>query len=438
MVAAISVKYHDYDVGAVSFNSETGIGAFEYEPSFIKKGIELSPLKMPVSKTIFTFPGLDRATFKGLPGLIADSLPDDFGNVVLNAWVASQGRAPGDISPLERLQYTGKRGMGALTYSPVTRVRQFNASNVIEVQSLVAVAQEILNDRGSFNVALTPDGQQDKQAMLALMSVGMSAGGARPKAVLAFNKEFTQVRSGQTNAPEGFEHYLMKFDGVSEHNKTEETFGDPMGFGAMEYVYYLMARQCGIDISESHLLHEGDRRHFITKRFDRIGNRKVHIQTLNGIAHVSYKQPGSFSYEELIHTARQLRLSPQEAIQIFKRMVFNVIARNHDDHSKNFSFMLNEQYKWQLSPAYDIAYSYKPGNKWVNSHWMSLAGKRDNFVRQDFYGFERLSPIFTKSKINNIIDETLAVVSTWRTVATDNDVPQSLIEEVEQNLRLNI
>ncbi|WP_435237498.1 type II toxin-antitoxin system HipA family toxin [Psychromonas sp. PT13] len=438
MVDAINVKYHDHDVGAVSFNSDTGIGAFEYEPSFIKKGIELSPLKMPVSKTIFTFPGLDHATFKGLPGLIADSLPDDFGNVVLNAWVASQGRTPSDISPLERLQYTGKRGMGALTYAPATRVKQFNASNHIEVESLVAIAQEVLNERGDFNVALTSDGQQDKQAMLALMSVGMSAGGARPKAVLAFNEAFTQVRSGQTNAPDGFEHYLMKFDGVSEHNKNQETFGDPMGFGAMEYVYYLLARQCGIDMTDSHLLNEGDRRHFITKRFDRVGNRKVHIQTLNGMAHVSYKHPGSFSYEELIQVARQLRLSPQDALQIFKRMVFNVIARNHDDHTKNFAFMLNEQHQWQLTPAYDIAYSYKPGNKWVNSHWMSLAGKRDNFIRDDFYGFERLSPIFTKSKINDIIDRTLAVVSTWKTVAMENDVPKSLIEEVNQHLRLTI
>lgn len=438
MVDAINVKYHDHDVGAVSFDRETGIGAFEYEPSFIKKDIELSPLKMPASKTIFTFPGLDRATFKGLPGLIADSLPDDFGNVVLNAWVASQGRISSDISPLERLQYTGKRGMGALTYAPATRVKQFNASHHIEVESLVAVAQEVLNERSDFNVALTPDGQQDKQAMLALMSVGMSAGGARPKAVLAFNDAFTQVRSGQTNAPDGFEHYLMKFDGVSEHNKNQETFGDPMGFGAMEYVYYLLARQCGIEMTDSHLLNEGDRRHFITKRFDRIGNRKVHIQTLNGIAHVSYKQPGAFSYEELIQVARQLRLSPQDAIQLFKRMVFNVIARNHDDHTKNFAFMLNEQHQWQLSPAYDIAYSYKPGNKWVNSHWMSLAGKRDNFIRDDFYGFERLSPIFTKSKINDIIDHTVAVVSTWKKLAMEHDVPKSLVEEVNQHLRLTI
>lgn len=438
MVAAISVKYHDNAVGAVSFNEETGIGAFEYEPSFIKKGIELSPLKMPLSKKIYMFPGLDKQTFKGLPGLIADSLPDDFGNSVLNAWVASQGRSAGDISPLERLQYTGKRGMGALTYAPATRVKQFNSSNNIEIQSLVSVAQEILNDRNDFNVDLNGYGQQDKQAMLALMSVGMSAGGARPKAVLAFNEDFTKVRSGQTDAPKGFQHYLMKFDGVNQHSKDQETFGDPMGYGAMEYVYYLMANKCGITMTDSYLLNEGERRHFITRRFDRLGNKKLHTQTLNGMAHISYKYPGSFSYEELISVVRQLKLSPEEAMQIFKRMVFNVIARNHDDHSKNFSFTLNSDEVWQLSPAYDIAYSYKPGNKWVNSHWMSLAGKRDDFVRQDFYGFERLSPIFTKSKINNIIDKTSYEVSKWKSLAIENDVPKSLIDEVNGNLRLEI
>ena len=438
MVEAVSVKYQEHEVGALSFDNKTGLGAFEYEPSFIHKGIELSPLKMPLAKTIYSFPALDRDTFKGLPGLIADSLPDDFGNSVLNAWVARQGRSADSITPLERLQYTGKRGMGALTYSPATQVKKFNASNKIAIQSLVSVAQEILAERNNFSAQLKHHDQQDKEAMLALMSVGMSAGGARPKAVLAFNKDFTQVRSGQTDIPEGFKHYLMKFDGVSEHNKSSETFGDPMGFGAMEYVYFLMARRCGITMTDCHLLDEGDRRHFITERFDRIGNQKVHTQTLNGIAHVSYKQPGSFSYEELLGIARQLKLSSIEAMQLFKRMVFNVVARNHDDHAKNVAFILNEQNKWALSPAYDIAYSYKPGNKWVNNHWMSLAGKRDNFQRKDFYGFENLSPLFTKAKMNDVIDETIEIVSQWKKLATENEVPKSLIEEVNQNLRLHI
>ncbi|ELV8810543.1 type II toxin-antitoxin system HipA family toxin [Vibrio vulnificus] len=442
VMEVITITYQDDLVGAVSFDTEKGLGSFEYDPSFVKKGVELSPIKMPLSNRIYRFLELDFNTFKGLPGLIADSLPDDFGNAVLNAWVASQGRSPSDITPLQRLQYTGKRGMGALEYAPATKLRSLNASQQVEIQSLVSIAQEILDSRGNFEVELKQNGQDDREAMMSLLSVGMSAGGARPKAVLAFNEDFTQVRSGQTNVPSGFTHYLMKFDGVSEHNKNQETFGDPLGYGAMEFVYHLMANKCGVDMMPCRLLHEGNRRHFITQRFDRIKNSKVHVQTLNGLAHIDYKKPGSFSYAELFGIARQLKLSAVDAEQLFKRMTFNIIARNHDDHSKNFAFMLTQDRlkkdKWSLAPAYDLAYSYKPGSKWVNSHWMSLNGKRDNFTRSDFYSLERLSPIFNKRKIDDIIDTTIEHVSTWRQLAEEWDVPKTLIDEIQENLRLDI
>ncbi|MCA3883065.1 type II toxin-antitoxin system HipA family toxin [Vibrio vulnificus] len=437
VMEVITITYQDDLVGAVSFDTEKGLGSFEYDPSFVKKGVELSPIKMPLSNRIYRFPELDFNTFKGLPGLIADSLPDDFGNAVLNAWVASQGRSPSDITPLQRLQYTGKRGMGALEYAPATKLRSLNASQQVEIQSLVSIAQEILDSRGNFEVELKQNGQDDREAMMSLLSVGMSAGGARPKAVLAFNEDFTQVRSGQTNVPGGFTHYLMKFDGVSEHNKNQETFGDPLGYGAMEFVYHLMANKCGVDMMPCRLLHEGNRRHFITQRFDRIKNSKVHVQTLNGLAHIDYKKPGSFSYAELFGIARQLKLSAVDAEQLFKRMTFNIIARNHDDHSKNFAFMLKKD-RWSLAPAYDLAYSYKPGSKWVNSHWMSLNGKRDNFTRSDFYSLEKLSPIFNKRKIDDIIDTTIEHVSTWRQLAEEWDVPKTLIDEIQENLRLDI
>ncbi|MDK2638998.1 type II toxin-antitoxin system HipA family toxin [Vibrio vulnificus] len=442
VMEVITITYQDDLVGAVSFDTEKGLGSFEYDPSFVKKGVELSPIKMPLSNRIYRFPELDFNTFKGLPGLIADSLPDDFGNAVLNAWVASQGRSPSDITPLQRLQYTGKRGMGALEYAPATKLRSLNASQQVEIQSLVSIAQEILDSRGNFEVELKQNGQDDREAMMSLLSVGMSAGGARPKAVLAFNEDFTQVRSGQTNVPSGFTHYLMKFDGVSEHNKNQETFGDPLGYGVMEFVYHLMTNKCGVDMMPCRLLHEGNRRHFITQRFDRIKNSKVHVQTLNGLAHIDYKKPGSFSYAELFGIARQLKLSALDAEQLFKRMTFNIIARNHDDHSKNFAFMLKQDRlkkdKWSLAPAYDLAYSYKPGSKWVNSHWMSLNGKRDNFTRSDFYSLEKLSPIFNKRKIDDIIDTTIEHVSTWRQLAEEWDVPKTLIDEIQENLRLNI
>ncbi|MCY7295608.1 type II toxin-antitoxin system HipA family toxin [Alteromonas sp. a30] len=437
VMEVITITYQDDVVGAVSFDTEKGLGSFEYDPGFIKKGVELSPIKMPLANRIYSFPELDFNTFKGLPGLIADSLPDDFGNAVLNAWVAGQGRSPSDITPLQRLQYTGKRGMGALEYAPATKLRSLNASQQVEIQSLVSIAQEILDSRGNFEVKLKQNGQDDREAMMSLLSVGMSAGGARPKAVLAFNEDFTQVRSGQAKVPSDFTHYLMKFDGVSEHNKNQETFGDPLGYGAMEFVYHLMANKCGVDMMPCRLLHEGNRRHFITQRFDRIKNSKVHVQTLNGLAHVDYKKPGSFSYAELFGIARQLKLSAVEAEQLFKRMTFNIIARNHDDHSKNFAFILKKD-KWSLAPAYDLAYSYKPGSKWVNSHWMSLNGKRDNFTRSDFYSLEKLSHVFNKKKIDDIIDATIEHVSTWRQLAEEWDVPKTLIDEIQENLRLDI
>jgi serine/threonine-protein kinase HipA len=365
-------------------------------------------------------------------------LPDDFGNAVLNAWMASQGESPDDITPIQRLKYTGKRGMGALTYHPATQRKNLNASQHVEIESLVSIAQEILDKREQFSVTLNAQGQEDREAMMALMSVGMSAGGARPKAVLAFNDDFSRVRSGQTDAPEGFTHFIMKFDGVSEHNKDKETFGDPMGYGAMEYVYHLIAKACGIDMMPCRLLNEGNRRHFITRRFDRIGNKKRHVQTLNGIAHVSYKKVGSYSYAELFSIARELNLSPDDAMQIFKRMVFNVVARNHDDHSKNFGFMLDDQHQWKLTPAYDLAYSYKPESPWVNNHWMRLNGKQDNFTREDFYSFRKLSPIFTKRKIDRVIEETTEHFSTWKSLVAEHGVPPALLKLIGSNLRLTI
>lgn len=433
----INVSYHEQPVGALSFDTNKGLGAFEYSSSFIKTGIELSPLMMPLSEQIFSFPELDFNTFKGLPGLLADSLPDDFGNAVLNAWVAAQGKSPRSISPLQRLQYTGKRGMGALEYSPATQLRHLNASWRVDIESLVAITQEILDSRRDFVVELDKNGAENREAMMSLLSVGMSAGGARAKAVLAFNQDFTRVVSGQNTAPKGYTHYLMKFDGVSEYHKEQQTFGDPLGFGAMEFVYYLMATQCGIQMMPCKLLDEGNRRHFMTQRFDRIDNRKIHTQTLNGLAHVDYKKPGSFSYAELFGVARRLNLSATEAEEILRRMCFNIVSRNHDDHAKNLSFILKNN-RWALAPAYDLAYSYKPESKWVNRHWMSLNAKREDFVREDFYSLEALSPLFSRKKINSVLDETIEQVSKWKVLAQEFGVPKVLIKEINANLRLDL
>ncbi|HWK55264.1 MAG TPA: type II toxin-antitoxin system HipA family toxin [Hyphomicrobiales bacterium] len=436
MVEAIEVTFGNETLGALSYDSERRLGAFEYEPAFRERGLEVSPLHMPLSDRIYTFPALDPAAFKGLPGLVADSLPDDFGNAVLNAWIARQGKTPADITPLQRLQYTGERGMGALGFHPATRIHGLG-SDQVAIDALVKIAQDILDQRQAPALTLNGVGAEDQEAMLALLSVGMSAGGARAKAVLAFNEDFTEVRSGQARIPPGFTHYLLKFDGVTEHRSDRETFGDPLGYSAMEYVYSLMARTCGIDMMPCRLLPEGRRRHFLTQRFDRIGNHRIHMQTLNGLAHVSYKQPGSYSYEELFGVARQLRLGADAAGQLFRRMVFNVMARNHDDHAKNFAFVMDDQGRWSLAPTYDLAYSYKPGSPWVDCHWMLLNGKRDHFTRADFHAFEKLSPLFTRRWVDHVLDDVAAAVARWPALAREYEVPDALAALITSNLRLN-
>lgn len=433
----VKIHYAGHDVGALSFDPDRGAGLFEYEKSFVKTGLELSPLKMPLrDKQIYSFPGLSFETFKGLPGMIADSLPDDFGNAVLNAWVARQGKNPADITPLERLQYTGMRGMGALEYRPAKRKGLSNKQDDVALDELVRVAQEVIDNRNNFEAHLAANDREDAEAMRQLLQVGMSAGGARPKAVLAFNEDFSAAKSGQVEAPEGWTHYLMKFDGVSEHNAGREVFGDPLGYGAMEFVYSLMARNAGIHMAPCKLLHEGNRRHFLTQRFDRVGNRKVHMQTLNAMAHVDYKKPGSFSYYEVFGVARELGLSLEDAEQILRRMLFNIVARNHDDHSKNWAFLMNETGVWALSPAYDLAYSYKPGSPWVNSHWLTLNGRRDGFVVDDLHSISETVRHFTPDFINKALEQVLDAVAQWPMLAREYEVPESLIDEVQKNLRM--
>ncbi|MFC4701034.1 type II toxin-antitoxin system HipA family toxin [Glaciecola siphonariae] len=270
-----------------------------------------------------------------------------------------------------------------------------------------------------------------------MLAVGTSAGGARPKAVLAFDDDFKTVRSGQGEVPPGYTHYLLKFDGVKERDPTEQTFGDPLGYGAMEYVYYLMASEAGINMMPCRLLEEGNRRHFITKRFDRVGNEKVHVQTLTAMAHVNYQDVGKYSYEELFKVARELRLPKEDALELFRRMVFNHVATNHDDHSKNFAFML-VQNKWRLTPAYDVAFSYKPGNPWVEQHWMKLNGKRSGHTRADFKALAQIHlPKISGKDIDDIIDRVVEAVSKWPELAKKHGVPVPLAKSIGKNIHLN-
>ncbi|RVU37707.1 type II toxin-antitoxin system HipA family toxin [Rheinheimera riviphila] len=437
-MATIEVKYQGEGVGALSYQPGDTAARFEYFPEFVDKGIPLAPLTMPAeARRIYTFPGLNWDTFRGLPGMLADSLPDDFGNAVLQRWLVQQPGRTADLTPLERLQYTGARGMGALEYLPVQQQRLFPSGKDIHLETLTKLAQSVLDARNHFqHQAEFSDHTEDKAMMQALLAVGTSAGGARPKALLAFNQDFSQVRSGQGDIPAGFNHYLLKFDGVRDRDRAQQTFGDPLGYGTMEYVYHQMAVAAKIDMMPCHLLNEGHRRHFITQRFDRVGNHKKHIQTLTAIKHVNYQAIGAFSYEELFKVARELKLPKIDALNLFRRMVFNHVATNHDDHSKNFAFML-EGNSWRLAPAYDVAFSYKLGNPWVEQHWMSLNGKRSGHVRNDFYALASTHlPRVELGELDDIIDEVITAVSQWDVLAKEFEVPATLATIIHDNLRL--
>jgi len=419
-------------IGVLAWNN-TATAAFEYTEEWIQTHVQISPLHMPSNpngKRIFTFPELNADTYKGLPACFADTLPDDFGNAVINAWLTRNGRDPNSVNPLERLLYTGSRGMGALEYKPATR-SFIQAQDKLELESLVNMAQQILDQRQQSQHLIS---QEDD--LSGILQVGTSAGGARAKALVAVNAERTEIRSGQIDAPAGFEQYLLKFDGVIEHSNSRETYGDPQGFGRMEYAYYLMAKDCGIHMSPCELLLEGQRAHFLTKRFDRIGNKKIHYQSLCAMDHADYKKPGQYSIEQLFSVARQLRLSRAEAVEIYRRMVFNIVARNHDDHTKNTGFLLTApDANWQLAPAFDIAYSYKPGSPWVNSHQLTANGKRDNFVLEDLLQIANQITNF-KSEAKIIIKKTIEVVGEWPSYANQSGVSPESTKNIHQHLRL--
>lgn len=428
---ACKVQFMGLDVGTLAQTDDSPYAIFEYDRSWLAEGFSIAPLHMPLAPTVYQFPMLAPSTFRGLPAVFADSLPDDFGNALINSWLARQGMDKQHFSAIDRLLYTGTRGMGALEYQ--TAINPFNnQANNLQLSELVNLAQQVLTARNGLDVTA-----YDSDAMMHLLQVGTSAGGARPKAVIAINKARTHIVSGQVEAPDGFEHYLLKFDGVVEHNLDQETFGDPKGYGLMEYAYYRLAIDCGIDMSPCEILTENGRSHFMTKRFDRENNQKYHVLTLCAMAHADYKQPGYFSYEELLSVARQLNLTLQEQKQIYRRMVFNVVARNHDDHTKNTAFFVDDDFNWRLAPGYDIAYSYKPGSPWVNSHQMSINGKRDNFTRHDLLQVATLITRFSEHQANTVINDIMAQVKRWPEIADEVGVFAPLRDEVKRNLRLS-
>jgi serine/threonine-protein kinase HipA len=419
-------------IGAVSWDEARALGIFQYDPAFVGAGIEVAPLKMAVREAPYEFPALPKETFKGLPGMLADALPDKFGNRLIDAWLAETGRSAGRFSPVDRLCYIGNRGIGALEFEPT--VRKATRSKKLEVAQLVDLANRVLSERE--NLAGRLGGEDDAEALEDILSVGTSAGGARAKAVLAWNRDTGEFRSGQVKVDEGYEHWLLKFDGVS--NNRDKELADPQGFGKIEYAYYLMATAAGIDMSECRLHHEGGRSHFMTRRFDRDERgRKVHMQSLGAMQHFDFNDPASYSYEQAIMTIRDLGLGMDVVEQQYKRAVFNVVARNQDDHVKNISFLMDRSGTWRLSPAYDVAYSYNPSGSWTRDHQMSLAGKRNDFTHGDLMVFA--SNVGLKSnRANQAIEEIVGAVAQWHEFAERAGVEHSDVSRIEKTFRMNL
>lgn len=427
------VKLWGQTVGAVSWLDDRAYAFFEYAPEFLNSGLDIAPIHMSLERArkgdaLFSFPALNKDTFLGLPGMLADVLPDKFGNRIIDSWLARQGRDSSSFSPVERLCYSGKRGMGALEFSPAV-MDKYDASVPVEVPALIELTQQIMQQHKGLNTQLGESDNENADALLDILRVGTSAGGARPKAIIAID-DAGHVLSGQAEAPKGYDYWIIKFDGV-----TDLELGAPKEFGRIEYAYYKMAKAAGINMSECSLLEEKGRAHFMTKRFDRIAGKKQHMQTLCGIAHYDFNMAGVYSYEQAFAVMRQLRLNKADAAEQYRRMLFNIIARNQDDHTKNISFLMDNRGHWTLSPAYDVTYSHNPAGKWTNQHQMSVNGKRDDFSKNDLLA---VGESLSLPNPDNILNEVLAAVEKWPEYAKGAGVNSAVIVDVRQYHRMHL
>jgi len=421
------------EIGAVSWLEDREIGVFQYTPDFLRSGIQLAPLMMPLGEFPYEFPALPRNTFKGLPGLLADSLPDKYGNAIIDSWLASQGRAASSFHPVERLCYIGSRGMGALEFKPAT-YEPTASKSAVEVARLVDLANQILDERAKLGGVFS--GKDDQEAIKDILQVGTSAGGARAKAILAWNPKTNEFRSGQVDVGKGFEHWLMKFDGITSSHDAE--IMTPKGYGKIEYAYHKMAVEAGIEMTECRLHQEGGRSHFMTRRFDRTTRGgKVHMQSLGAMAHCDYKQPAGYSYEQAIQVIRRLDLPRKDMDQLVLRAIFNVIARNCDDHVKNIAFLMNREGEWRLSPAFDVSFAWNPGSEWVNGHQMSVNGKRDGIDRSDLLDLANIADI-KKANANGMIDRVVAVVRRWPEFADTAKVAEEQASQIQAKQLTNL
>lgn len=424
------VKLWGSTIGVVSWINDRRVGIFQYVPEFLSSNIQVAPLTMPLSETPYSFPGLSSDSFKGLPGLLADSLPDRFGNAVIDTWLAKQGR---HFNPVERLCYIGHRGMGALEYEPAIKGISQRTS-LLDIEKLVNLANQILNERQKLTGTLT--GENDQKAIEDIIRVGSSAGGARAKAVLAWNPVSGKFKSGQLKLPLGFEHWIMKFDGISENS--DNPLSSPKGYGKIEFAYYLMAVDAGIDMTECRIYPEGGRSHFMTRRFDRTTESgKLHIQTLGAIAHFDYMLPSSYSYEQALQVIRRLQLPQKDLEQMVLRAIFNVVGRNCDDHVKNITFIMNRKGEWSLAPAYDLTYAWNPAGTWTSQHQMSINGKRENINREDLIAFAEKADL-KKEKTNFLIEKVIDTFSRWQEFADRAEIDHHTVAKINKNLNFKL
>jgi serine/threonine-protein kinase HipA len=427
------VRLWGKDIGAVSWLDDRELGVFQFMPDFVQSSFELAPIMMPRSPDPYEFPGLPRDAFKGLPGMLADSLPDKFGNALIDAWLAAQGRSALSFNPVERLCYIGTRGMGALEFHP-TILKERRKSQSVEIDALTRLANEVLNNRANLSGVLK--GDDDKEPLEEILHVGTSAGGARAKAILAWNKTTGEFRSGQVRADEGFTYWLMKFDGIS--NNRDKELADPQGFGLIEYSFFLLARSAGIDMTECRVHHEGGRSHFMTRRFDRTASGdKLHMQSLAALRHYDFNAAGAYSYEQAVETIRLLELPSNDIEQQFRRAVFNILIRNQDDHVKNTAFLMNQKGEWRLSPAFDVSYAYNPNGSWTQQHQMSLNGKRDHFDLSDLIRFGVFCNMKPK-RAEGIIREIHEQIAKWPAFAEKAGVDEMKAQAIHKQIRREI
>ncbi|MEH6758913.1 MAG: type II toxin-antitoxin system HipA family toxin [Parasphingorhabdus sp.] len=425
-----TVKLWGTDIGYISMDADERFARFEYDPEFAEMGVEPAPLMMPVrARHIYQFPDLNPLAFHGMPGLVADSLPDKYGQRLINIWLAQTGRKAEDFNAVDRLCYTGKRGMGALEFEPSAQPSA-TQDKLLEIKDLTELASMAFADKEALDTKLTEAGGEN--ALFDILSVGTSAGGARAKAVIAFNPKTKQVRSGQLNLPAGFEHWLIKFDGVEFSG--DWGVADPKGYGLLEYSYYLMAKKCGIDMMESQIFSENGRNHFMTRRFDRddMGGKSF-VQTLGALAHYDYYESGAYSYEQIFMAMKRLNISKPSIEEQFRRAIFNVVGCNQDDHVKNFAFMMDRKGQWDVSPAYDLCHS--EGSNFTKFHQLSINGKTSDFVRQDFKHLAEYAGL-PRGRENQILEKTIEAFSTWGDVANELDIPKNLKEWVLRTIRL--